>query len=309
MYEYYLINKKLHLGKYKSKTKKIITIADTATFTSTKSTILINSPGYPQDFDHTLEYYLQTPTLKECYSWFTKCISPIDINQFKELYDKYGGICRHIYNSYMYNQNFELNYWDYYTKLVDNVIGNMGINQFLVNYLLSTKLKENVYSNIILTYDFIDDNITTKPSYYLKFISKDIENYVYYKFGFINTLEICNDIINKYYNMIENNKAKHYLLKHILAFYISKNPTIILDHDRYKTDYRYYLSDYSFTYFPQDGSEKIIVINNREECDFIVRQYLIKFLKEDDEIPSEDEKSLKKIYMVCFLFIIIHRKM
>lgn len=230
MYEYYLINKKLHLGKYKSKTKKIITIADTATFTSTKSTILINSPGYPQDFDHTLEYYLQSPTLKECYSWFTKCISPIDINQFKELYDKYGGICRHIYNSYMYNQNFELNYWDYYTKLVDNVIGNMGINQFLVNYLLSTKLKENVYSNIILTYDFIDDNITTKPSYYLKFISKDIENYVYYKFGFINTLEICNDIINKYYNMIENNKAKHYLFKHILAFYISKNPTIILDH-------------------------------------------------------------------------------
>lgn len=74
-------------------------------------------------------------------------------------YNRYGGIFRHIYYDYLYRKNFNSNYWDYYICLIDSVIGNIGIEQFVNDFLRKEQLKDNVYSNIIMMYEFEDNDI------------------------------------------------------------------------------------------------------------------------------------------------------
>lgn len=138
-----------------------------------------------------------------------------------------------------------------------------------------------------------------EPKEYLRFISEEIRNYIYNKVGFIDDIKTCNNII-EYYNETINKEVKKYLLKQIMSFVISKYPDLFINRD-YITDQLYYLTDYSFTYFPNHGNERIVVVNEKKECDFIIRKFMIKLIKLDEKYEVPKPEVLERIYRVYIL--------
>lgn len=120
---------------------------------------------------------------------------------------------------YLYRQNYGKDYWYYYEKLIDSVVGSEGYNKFLDNYNDKNYLKRKELSNIILKYDFeneynsvLNHNIF-KPKQHLKFILSYVEDYIMCKFyPPRNYAEYI--ILKDKYKLMEND-MKSYALKHM----------------------------------------------------------------------------------------------